>query len=1081
MAKTIKGRDIIEDNHLANAIEDVKTYMALIQDLDKVVLKLKTDIKGLGQTGNATTVTEIKAVSDAYKKSNEAVNAAIILDKQLRDAQDEVVKGKIRMQQVTATQKKLLTEEIALEDKQIGTLKRLNIENARLRREREGLNLATKAGTDRMKEINIQLDRNNKIIRDSADAQKKQTLNVGNYQSALKGLHSTLSQLGLAFSAFTVAQDVFKTVVDFEKATASLSAITGATGNQLEDLKGKVMDLSETMKISATDATKLFEIVGSQMPQLLQDAEGLKTVAESAVTLSKASGDSVEESTRALANVMNQFSLGADQAQRTMNILAAGSLVGSAGINDVSESMKNFGSVAAGANISVEESVALIEVLGKFGLVGAEAGTKLRGSVLKLQQANFGYASGQFEINDALEEARKKMESLGSEMERDAFLQKTFGAENISTGRILLNNIGLFDEYTKGVTGTNVATDQAATNSNTMATVIKELGAAWDNWVIGMSEGTDVLDTLKDILRFVAENLGTIMEWVGRAVIAWGSYRAALLLVNKEGTGFIQVLGRMGAALKSSGGAAASFAKSIKSVGFAGWIGALTVIVPMLWDAGKALYEMFNRTTALERVTEKFNERMDEERAKMDLLKIRVLDALGNKAKMKGLIDEINETYGTTIKNIEDEALMLYQLEKAYKAVNAEMENRIMQQLIEEELTAGFKARRELEKAISETEDTWFDTDQLDLYKKALGEVNKDIAELQGELFDMNETGPVGTGKSLTGRVANRDRGLKDQVVSDRKETSREVEKIEKEEIKRLENNSIEKIDIARETFEHQEYFMVDAMVDANNRIAEEERKAAELRRKNALETIELIKKITDAMAEEIDRRIALEQNELAASKDKIDYLQEQAKLGNTDAAESIKAETIAMANQTLEIERLEKKKSNLLLTVTALELASQKINNGDSNAIQNASTSIADFIAKLPKFYEGTEGTVAEALGRPHLPGKDGYIARVHKNEMIIGAEKSAQLQAAGFNTTSDVAKAALAYSSAVVSGRAPQLNGEYMVVEKLDSVEKAIKDIDIPQPDFYYNEYTKIATEVIRTRDKTIRNHQKIGGLFS
>jgi len=459
--------------------------------------------KALGKGNGITSVTEIKRVSEAYAQSNAAVKASIELDKQLRAADDEVVKGKLRLQQANANQSKILKEQIALEDKEIGTLKRLSVENSKLTRERQGLNLETKKGTDRLKEINAQLDKNNKIIRNSSDAMGKQRLNIGNYKSAIGGLTSALGQLGLAFSAFTIMRDAFKTMVDFEKATASLSAITGATGSDLTALKGTILDLATSMKVGVTETTKLFEIVGSQMPQLLKDSEGMKAVAESAIILSKASGDSIESSTLAMASVMNQFKLEATESARVMNVLAAGSLVGSAGITDVSEAMKNFGSVASGANITVEESVALIEVLGKFGVVGAESGTKLRGSILKLQQASFGYASGQFEVNDALEEAKAKFDSLGTAMEQDAFLQKTFGAENISTGKILLSNIGLFEEYTKGVTGTSVATQQAAINSDTMATVVNELKAAWQNLVVKWSEGSDVLGGLKGVLRFV--------------------------------------------------------------------------------------------------------------------------------------------------------------------------------------------------------------------------------------------------------------------------------------------------------------------------------------------------------------------------------------------------------------------------------------------------------------------------------------------------------------------------------------------------------------------------------------------------
>lgn len=1151
MAKTIQGNEVIVDNHLQNAITDAKTLKKAYEDLDKVLVKLKTDSKSVLKGSFTGSINEIKAITEAYKLSNTTVRAKIELDKQLRAAEDEVVKGKLRLQEASATQRRLLKEEIALEDKQIGTLKRLEIENARLTRERKNLNLETKAGTDRLKEINAQLDKNNKIIKSSGDAMTKQRLNIGNYQSAVGKLTNALSQLGLAFSAFTLVRDAFNTVVDFDKATASLSAITGATGKDLEDLKSKVTELSDTMKISATDATKLFEIVGSQMPQLLKDAEGLKTVAESAVILSKASGDTVEESTRALANVMNQFSLGADQAERAMNVLAAGSLVGSAGISDVSESMKNFGSVAAGANISVEESVALVEVLGKFGLVGAESGTKLRGSILKLQQASFGYASGQFEVNDALKEAKEKFDSLGTAIEKDAFLQKTFGTENISTGKILLANIPLFNEYTAGVTGTNTATDQAAINSDTLSTVIKELKAAWENLIIKWSDGTDVAGGLKSVLRFLAENLETIVTWVMRAVTAWGAYKVGVMIskaatalysveVDKAGkkiaTGLIPALMNGSKSLKE-------FGQSLKSIGFAGWLSILTVVIPLLWDMGKALYESFNEVTALDRVTEKYNSRMEEERSKMDLLRYAIQTTTAGSKERQKVIDEINSTYGVTLQNLEDETAFMNQLYEAYKLVNAELERKIMNQLMQDELTALFKQKRELEKIIADGSISWYGIGA-DLQTAELKKTEEEIANLQKEMYEFNQTA-IQTGKTLSGGPSQKakpgdivgevkdkvdklaelrrkhaedlilfenesikagyDRQTVDQLLLMRKKelleeelvfiqnlnlkTREEYDKTYNERIKlldaevdRLEQAKVEKIDINKEVADSNKNTLVDAMVDANKEFMRLEQEAMARRKKMYEDSIALLKKITEAMVNEYDTRIEKEKESLAQSDTTLSYLREQAALGNTDAAKSIKAEEIARARQMNEIEALERKKRNLLVITTGLEAVSQKINSGDSNAFQNVGTELANFIAKLPKFYSGTETTVADALGKPHLSvSKDAYLARVHGNEMIHGAEQSAKLQAAGFTTTSDIANAALAYSSGVVSAsnRFKTSSHDSIVVSELKQVKQAIKDI--PGNDIRWDEISKSIIHQVKQGNKITRNHHKPGGLFS
>lgn len=324
-----------------------------------------------------------------------------------------------------------------------------------------------------------------------------------------------------------------KSIKEYEDAIASTQAITGKTGDAFIPFEDKIKSVAKETKKSSIEIAKGFEIVGSASPELLKSAEALGDVTAAAITLSKASGDELEVSARSLTGVMNQFSLtGGAAAERTMNVLAAGSLEGSANITQIGESMKNFGSVAAGSNITLEESVALVEVLGKFSLFGAESGTKLRGSILKLQKATFGYASGQFQVNDALLEAKAKFDNLATAKKKDAFLNKTFGAENVSTGRILLGNIDLFNDLTKNITDTNVANEQAAIKSNTLSNRLEELKAGWINMITGSGKTSKALESVKKMIVFVTDNLDTIISVGAKFLLFLGAVKVALLVAR---------------------------------------------------------------------------------------------------------------------------------------------------------------------------------------------------------------------------------------------------------------------------------------------------------------------------------------------------------------------------------------------------------------------------------------------------------------------------------------------------------------------------------------------------------------------
>lgn len=377
----------------------------------------------------------------------------------------------------------------------------------------------------------------------SSFAQKAEA-GVARGERAFRKLTPALSSATKQFLSFASAAAIGAAVIggiafsvnaikDYEDALASTQAITGTTNKEFEAFKKQIEDVAKSTKKSTIEVAKGFEIVGSAAPELLKNSKALGEVTNAAIILSKASGDDLATSAQNLTGVMNQFSLtGGAEAVRTMNVLAAGSVAGSANITNVGESMKNFGAVAASANMSLEESVALVEVMGKFSLFGAEAGTKLRGSVLKLQQAGMGYASGQFSVNDALLETKKRFDSLKTAKEQDAFLNKTFGAENVSTGKILMGNIDLFHEYTDAVTGTNTATVQAETKSNTLSNRLDEMKNAWVNMITGSGGASRALDGVKKAIVFVTENMETIVSVGSKVLMVVLGIKAGLLVAR---------------------------------------------------------------------------------------------------------------------------------------------------------------------------------------------------------------------------------------------------------------------------------------------------------------------------------------------------------------------------------------------------------------------------------------------------------------------------------------------------------------------------------------------------------------------
>lgn len=600
--------------------------------------------------------------------------------------------------------------------------------------------------------------------------------NVGHYERALGGVKNMLGQLGLAFGVFTILKDVFNIVKSNEEAMASLSAITGLTGEKFDVFQNKVQEVADKVRVSSTDVAKSFELIASAQPALLKDADALGDVTEQAIILNKAIKGDLAETSMALVGVMNQFSLSASEAARIINVLAAGSQAGAATVNQINESMVKFGTTAKLLNISVEESVGLIETLGEKAIFGADAGTALRNILLKMaaidvlpekaQKQLEKYGVNTDIVKDKTLSFEERLRELSKVAGDSTAIMQIFGTENATAATVLLNNLDTYNKMTDAVTGTNVANEQAAINSNTLANVLLELRAAWENYIVGVFNGTDTLNTLKSVLQFVAKNIGSIISFVVKGVVAWGTYRIALMLVNKEGTGLIQTLGKfltvLPTTIKGVGGmtgAMKGLGAAMKTISFAGWASILVTLVPLIFEFASGLFsseeaakELSLAEETLNNVTKKTAERLIEEEAELT----RVFEALkqtkaGTKERQEAL-DQVNAKYNITLENLSDEGMFVRQLDMAYQNLIATLEKKIMQEVILEEQTTLIKQRIKLQKelvqleekaalASAETNKTFQDFDPTKLTQTGIGRTTTEsrIIVIKEQIQEIND------------------------------------------------------------------------------------------------------------------------------------------------------------------------------------------------------------------------------------------------------------------------------------------------------------------------------------------------------
>lgn len=318
------------------------------------------------------------------------------------------------------------------------------------------------------------------------------------------GLNKLATSIAGVLSIAAVVNEFKKAIavtMEFNATISNLSALTGAVGKDLEVFRQAAIDIGGSTSLSATQAAEAMKLIGSASPDLLKSADSLKAVTQQAVTLAEAAGSTLPEAAAALTGALNQFQLGADQAGRVINVLAAGAKEGASEINDTVAAMKEAGVVAAQSGVNFEQFNGAVQALAQGQIKASEAGTGLRNILTILNtQAKSELRPSIVGLSTAL----ANLEKAGLD---DTQMVKLFGRENITTAKVLLQFRGTMDDVTTAITGTSEAYKQALINQDNLRGDVANLSSAFETLQITIGDLSD--STLRDLTKQLTEVLSS--------------------------------------------------------------------------------------------------------------------------------------------------------------------------------------------------------------------------------------------------------------------------------------------------------------------------------------------------------------------------------------------------------------------------------------------------------------------------------------------------------------------------------------------------------------------------------------------
>jgi len=677
--KRIEKEDIAPKGVFDNITEgakEAKAYVDILTEAVKVLKVAAEDIKAGLQNAKVGDTKGMKDFDELTRKANATAEAKLQIDKKLLIEQQKLRQLRNDQSKLIKTEVESTTQLTKAQEKNLGTLQKLELQNRQLRAERAKLNLDTKEGTARMKEINAQLDINNQKIKESGDAMKKQRMNVGNYEGAVNKLKGALSSLGLAFGIGAIARDALNVVKDFGQANQTLAAILGTTTDQTKALQEQQKFLGATTSFTAANVAELqteLAKLGFSQKEIEQSTEGV-------LLLAKAAGVDLADAASVAGATLRGFGLETSEMARVTDVMAKSFSTSALDMEKFKESMKLAAPVAKAVGVTVEDTTAMLGSLANAGISGSMAGNALK--------RIFGEIAA---TGKPVKEALKDMASANLDL---------VGANDevgkaAATALLILNDSAdgtekLAEQY-RNAKGS--AKEMADTMDDSLSGALNRLRSAYEGVILGADGTSGASETLKNMVDFLANNLERIISIIVLGVKAYGLWRIATyaqIVANKLlATSSEKALSSISAGFKKIG----DFLKAnVISIAISAMVIAFMKIKSILNEMNAPWTRIVELNKNLASISEKAAQKIGEEKAELQLLIGQIKSHNAGSKERGELLQQLNEKYGIHLKNINDETEANKQLDAAQKEIIANMKNQILLQARQEKYIEIIKA-----------------------------------------------------------------------------------------------------------------------------------------------------------------------------------------------------------------------------------------------------------------------------------------------------------------------------------------------------------------------------------------------------
>lgn len=335
-----------------------------------------------------------------------------------------------------------------------------------------------------------------------------------------------LSILGGAIVGVTSAIGAASTAAikvgsDFEAGMSKVSAISGATGDELKALSEKAKEMGAKTKFSATESAEAFQymaMAGWKTEDMLSGIEGI-------MNLAAASGEDLATTSDIVTDALTAFGLSAKDSTHFADVLAQASSNANTNVSMMGETFKYVAPVAGALGFSAEDCATAIGLMANSGIKASQAGTSLRSIFTRMAKPTDEVEAAMTELGLSITNSDGSMKSLNEIMldmrqsfsglseAQKAQMAAAIGGQEAMSGLLAIVNASDsdFDKLTASIENCDGASEKMAETMNDNLTgAITIFKSAAEGLGIELYES--IQNPLKDIVKLGTEYVNQLTD-----------------------------------------------------------------------------------------------------------------------------------------------------------------------------------------------------------------------------------------------------------------------------------------------------------------------------------------------------------------------------------------------------------------------------------------------------------------------------------------------------------------------------------------------------------------------------------------